>query len=115
MRTLALLLVLTLGACSCATEPAPQAHAAIVMLLADYQAAKATEDRYSVRPDCEEPGVALVEGRECAMPSLVLAARRAGYNAESALETAKTERTRKALDTARLKVDAYVMVVWGLQ
>lgn len=113
MRALALLLALAIGACSCATEPVPHAQAAVVMLQADYRAAKATEDRYSARPDCEEPDPLLIV--ECAQPKLVLAARRAGYDAEAALVTADSERTQKALDTARQKVDAYVMVVWGLQ
>lgn len=111
-RSLALLLVLTLGACSCATDPTPGAQAVLNYIKSDYRAAHEAEKAYSARPDCE-PGTLMIV--ECAQPALVHDARRAGYDAEAAIVKADAERTQKALETARQQVDAYAMVVWGLQ
>lgn len=113
MRTLALLLVLTLGACSCATDPVPGAQAVLNYIKSDYSAALRVEQAYADRPDCEEANPVLIV--ECAQPVLVRNARRAGYDAEAAIVKADAERTQKALETARQQVDAYAMVVWGLQ
>lgn len=113
MRAFALLLVLAIGACSCATEPVPGAQAVLNYIKSDYRAALRIEQAYSDRPDCEEANPVLIA--ECAQPALVRNARRAGYDAEAAIVKADSERTQKALEAARQQVDAYTMVVWGLQ
>lgn len=114
MRTLALALLLLLGACSCATDPVPGAQATMNWIKADYRIAHAVEQEYAERPDCET-----AEAEEfrasCAERRQVRDARRAGYDAEAAIVTADGERTERALQAARHKVDAYMLVTGSLR
>lgn len=108
-----LLAALAVGACSCTTSPTHDAQARMDAIRRDYQAAHQVELRYADRPDC--PGEQAPDELGCAKRSLVRAARRAGYDAESAIVVADGKRSEVTLERARRTVDVYVGVTWELQ
>lgn len=114
MKALALALLLLLGACSCATDPVPGAQATINWIKADYRTARAFEQEYADRPDCETKDADDYQP-SCAERRQMRDARRAGFDAEAAIVTADGERTERALQAARHKVDAYMLVTGGLR